>query len=182
MDFPLVSARFRLAHLLPAVGLAVILAGFGASGWVAVAAAALLWGLLGSLHTGLQISPDRQHSRDYWGLGRWRVGSWRPLPPVVGITLKYYATLAKGGRSATSWGVWKPTSHRHEELVLMLSLHHRATGLIVGRCALDDVNAAIDFAHELADYFDVPVHQHLPPHLFESLPPAAGRIGPGKAR
>ena len=133
---------------------------------------------LSSLYTGLEISVDRQRSRDYWGLLSWRFGRWQPLPPVVGITLKYYATRTKAGRpSALSGGVWKPTSRRHEELVLLLSLQNRATGLIVGRCALDDVNAAIDFAHELADYFNVPVQQYLPPHLFEPLPPAAGRIG-----
>ncbi|MEJ7664621.1 MAG: hypothetical protein WKG07_36450 [Hymenobacter sp.] len=137
---------------------------------------------LNSLYTGLEISADRRRSREYWGLRGWRVGSWRPLPPVVGITLKYYAVRTKASRvTSTSWGVWKPASHRHEELVVMLSLRNRATGLIVGRCALDDVNAAIDFAHELAGYFDVPVHQYLPPHLFEPLPPAAGRIGPDGA-
>lgn len=179
MDFPTTTARFRLAYLLPAAGLVLGLVVFGTSGWLVGAAGLLLLAGLSSIYTGLEISDDRQRSRDYRGLLSWRFGRWRPLPPVVGITLKYYATRAKAGRpSAISWGVWKPASRRHEELVLMLSLQNRLTGLIIGRCALDDVNEAIDFAHELAEYFDVPVRQYLPPHLFQPLPPAAGRIGP----
>ena len=179
MDFPVTSARFRLVHLLPAGGLAVVLVGFGAGSAAATAAGGLLWVLLGLVHTGLEISTDCRQRRAYWGLLGRRVGRWQPLPPVVGVTLKYYATLEKAGRpSARSWGVWKPANRRHEELVLMLSLQNRATGFIIGRCALNDVNAAIDFAHEVAAYFDVPVNQYLPPHLFQPLPPVAGSIGP----
>ena len=135
---------------------------------------------LSSLYTGLEISADRRHRRDYWGLLSRRFGRWQPLPPVVGITLKYHSTVTKAGQpNVTSQHTWKPARRRSEELVLMLSLPNQPTGLIVGRYDLDEVNEAIDFAHELAGYFDVPVNQYLPPHLFQPLPPVAGAIGPG---
>ena len=180
MDFPATTARFRSVYLFPAAGLTLGLLNSSASNWLAGAAGILLVAGLSSLYTGLEISADRRHRRDYWGLLGRRFGRWQPLPPVVGITLKYHSTVAKAGRpSALSWGIWKPASRRHQELVLMLSLSKQPTGLIVGRYDLDDVNAAIDFAHELAEYFDVPVNQYLPPHLFQPLPPVAGAIGPG---
>lgn len=180
MDFPVTTARFRSAYLFPAAGLTLGLLNSSASNWLAGAAGLLLVAGLSSLYTGLEISADRRHRRDYWGLLGRRFGRWQPLPPVIGITLKYYATVTKAGQpNVTSRNTWKPARRRSEELVLMLSLHNQPTGLIVGRYDLDEVNEAIDFAHELAEYFDVPVNQYLPPHLFQPLPPVAGAIGPG---
>ncbi|MGI4867320.1 MAG: hypothetical protein ACRYFZ_25605 [Janthinobacterium lividum] len=54
----------------------------------------------------------------------------------------------------------------------MLSLEHSNTGLIIKRFELDDVNQAIDTAHDIADFFDVPVHQFLPPTQFQPLNPS----------
>ena len=106
MNFFTISARFRPAHVLPAGALAVVLAAFGAGGAVATVAGVLLWVLLGSVHTGLEISADRQRSREYRTLLGRRVGRWQPLSPVVGVTLKYYSTVAKAGRpNALKWGI-----------------------------------------------------------------------------
>ena len=179
MNFPITYPYFHLKQLGPAASLTFGLLVLGVPGWLAGAIGLLGWAVLCSGCTGLEISPDRRRSRDYWGVLGLRFGSWQPLPPVVGVTLKYYATLAAGRSGPTSWGIWQQSSRRYEELVLMLSLHNQPTGIITGRYTLDEVNEAIDFAHELAAYFDVPVNQYLPPHLFEPLPPVAGSIGPG---
>jgi len=180
MDFPRTPARLRSIYLVPAGSVAVALAVFGMAGWAAGLLSILVWLVLCTVQTGQKLSPDLQRNRDYFGIVGRRFGSWQPLPPVVGVTLKYYATLEKASiTSATSWGIWNNPQRRHEELIVMLSLQHRASGLIVAHFGADDVNAAIDFAHDTADRLRVPVNQYLPPHLYQPLPLAAGSSLPG---
>ena len=132
-------------------------------------------------HTSVEISPDNRRYRTCYHVLGMHLGKWQPLPPVVGVTLKYYSVQGKAPDApATSWGIWNNTPPRHEKLIVMLSLRHSATGLILTYFDLDDVNTAIDFAHDTAERFQVPVHQYLPPHLFEPLPPVAGSIGPNE--
>lgn len=56
----------------------------------------------------------------------------------------------------------------------MLSLQHSANGLILAYFGPDDVNTAIDFAHDTAERFRAPVNQYLPPHLYQPMPSAIG--------
>jgi len=180
VDFPHPQPRFQLLYFLPCVGLVAILIASGTTNWVASSIGLVVYLLFSSVQTGLEISADMRQSRDYLALVRWRFGSWQPLPPVVGVTLKYYSTLEKASTSsATSWGVWNNPQRRHEEIIVMLSLQHSASGLIVAHFGADDVNAAIDFMHDTADRLRVPVHQYLPPHLYQPLPPATGGSLPG---
>ncbi len=175
VDFPRTQARFRFAYLAPAGSLAVALAAFGTANWVAGVLGVLAWLTLCTIQTGQEISTDLHRSRDYFALLSWRFGSWHPLPPVIGVTLKYYSSLEKASTpSATSWGVWNNPQKRHEELIVMLSLQHSANGLILAYFGPDDVNTAIDFAHDTAERFRVPVNQYLPPHLYQPMPSAIG--------
>ncbi|TDN40402.1 hypothetical protein A8B98_13230 [Hymenobacter sp. UV11] len=162
-------------YLLPCAALAAVLAAAGAAGWAAASIGLVGGLLLSSVEAGTEISPDLSQSRQYLSLLRWRVGRWQSLPPVVGVTLKYYSTLEKGDTaSTTSWGVWSNPRNRHEELIVMLSLQQRTNGFILAHFSPDDVNDAIDFAHDTAERFRVPVNQYLPAHLYQPLPPASG--------
>ncbi len=177
MDFPSLQPRFRFSYLLLAVALAAVLALYGAAVWVAgLFGLALVFGL-SSWGAGLEFSPDLQRYRPYSALGRWRFGRWQPLRPVVGVTLKYYSVLERASTSGSSnWGVWKSSHNRREELIVLLSLRGSATGLIMAHFTPDDVNDAIDFAHDTADRFRVPVNQYLPAQLFRPLPAAPGPL------
>lgn len=177
MDFPGLQPRFRFPTLLLAVGLAAVLVLYGVAIWVAgLAGLALVLGF-SSLGAGLEFSPNLQRYRNYFALRRWRVGRWQPLCPVVGVALKYYSSVAKSGDSdSTSKYTWKNSQGRHEELIVMLSQQQSKTGIIMAHFSLDAVNDAIDFAHELADYFQVPVNQYLPAHLFKPLPVTPGSL------
>ncbi|MDJ0365316.1 hypothetical protein QMK33_09130 [Hymenobacter sp. H14-R3] len=175
MDFPSLQPQFRFPTLLLAVGVAGVLVLYGAAVWVAgLVGLAVVLGL-SSLGTGLEFSPDLQRYRQYLELRRWRVGRWQSLPLVVGITLKYYSAVSKDSALGSSNKyAWKNPKGRHQELIVMLSQQRSATGIIMAHFSLDAVNDAIDFAHELADRFQVPVNQYLPTHLFQPLPAALG--------
>ena len=178
MNVPSLRPRFRVPHLLLAVGLGLGLALQGMQGWLA-GLVCLGVGLgLSSWGAGIEFSPDLQRYRHYFALRRWRFGRWQPLRPVVGITLKYHSTVTKGSAlgSANKYA-WQSSPSRHEQLIVLLSQQGSATGIILAYYSLDAVNEAIDFAHELADRFQVPVNQYLPAHLFQPLPPAAGLLG-----
>ena len=142
--------------------------------WVGIflSTVAILIGCLGKV--GVELRNDRKAYRDCFMLFSWRLGQWQPLLPVVGVTLKYFSYVSKKGKTPGSpfnWGIWNQGSQRHEELVVMLSLEHSRIGLIIKRFELDDVNQAIDMAHDTAEFFDVVVHQFLPPTHFQPLNP-----------
>lgn len=50
----------------------------------------------------------------------------------------------------------------------MLSVKDAATGFIIGRFAIDEVNTAIDLAYNTAKDFRVSVNLYLPPDKFTS--------------
>ncbi len=115
--------------------------------------------------TNLEISPDCRRFRDYYALFGLRLGRWQPLPPIVGVTLKFYSTISR----SNSKYEWNATTSHHEELVVLLSVKGSATGMIIGRFDPDDVNLAIDFAHDTAERLGVVVHTHLPADQFKPL-------------
>ena len=87
------------------------------------------------------------------------------MPAVVGVTLKYFATTTRGSAKYN----WKAPINRSEEVIVMLSVRNSSTGFIIGHFPVDNVNEAIDLAHDTADRFQVPVNTYLPPHLFKPL-------------
>jgi hypothetical protein len=94
------------------------------------------------------------------------MGRWQLLPPVIGITVKYYSSITRV-RAKYNQG---STRYRSEEVVVMLSVKGSTTGFIIGRFATDEVNTAIDLAYDTATGFRVPVNMYLPPDRF-TLPP-----------
>jgi hypothetical protein len=175
MNFPIRRARLRLAYFLPSVTLAFASFLLGFNSWVACVLGIMAWLISCTGSTGVEISPDFRQSREYTGFLGWRLGSWQPLAPVVGVTLKYFSELDQARTvNGSSWGIWNNMPRRHEELIVMLSLQRSATGLILAYFGPDDVNVAIDFAHDTAERFRVPVNQYLPAHLYQPLPPASG--------
>ena len=175
MDFPIRQARLRLAYLLPSVMLALASFLLGFNGWVAGLVGTMAWVISCTGSIGVEISPDFRQSREYTGFLGWRLGNWQPLAPVVGVTLKYFSELDQARTvNGSSWGIWNNMPRRHEELIVMLSLQRSATGLILAYFGPDDVNAAIDFAHDTAERFRVQVNQYLPAHLYQPLPSASG--------
>lgn len=177
MDAPLSRAGLPGAYFAYAVGAFFVLATVGVPGlWSA--GVGLMLCLLGVLaRSGTEFRADRSAYREYGELFGQRAGRWQPLRLVVGVTLKYFSSLSGGDSTPSgrnSWGIWNANPRRTEELVLMLSLENSPTGLILARCPLGAVNATIDAAHELAEFFGgVPVHQFLPPGQFQPL--EAGR-------
>lgn len=174
MFFPI--SRAWLIISAPLLGIAVLffttLLGGNIKLGIFLCVLAVLVGCSGKL--GIELRNDRKAYRNCLVLFGWRLGNWKPLPSVVGVTLKYFSYISRGVSTpsgATSWGIWSKSSQRQEELVVMLSLEHSRTGLIIKRFELDDVNQAIDMAHDTAEFFDVPVHQFLPSTHFQPLNP-----------
>jgi hypothetical protein len=163
--------RFQFGFLAVPVGVAAVALLMGATVWKALLLAVLLslpWAVLKAFYTGVELSADRRQFRSYFGLLGLKIGSWQPLPPVVGVTLKYYSKIQRSN-SRYSTSILSAAARRAEELVVLLSVPNSPTGIIVGRFALDDVNPAIDFAHDLADELDVGVNMYLPPNQFKPL-------------
>lgn len=117
-------------------------------------------------HTALEISEDLRRFRKYYAVLGYKIGDWRAMPTVVGVTIKYFATAT---RSSSKYN-WEHNSiHRYEEIIVMLSVRGSSTGFIIGRFSTDDVNEAIDLAHNTAERFQVEVNTYLPPQLFKPL-------------
>jgi len=116
-------------------------------------------------HTALEISEDLRRFRKYYAVLGYKIGNWRAMPTVVGVTLKYFATATRGSSKYS----WEAPINRSEEVIVMLSVHNSSEGFIIGRFSVDDVNKAIDLAHNTAEQFQVPVNTYLPSHIFKPL-------------
>ena len=128
--------------------------------------ALLLSGLVAGLgRQGTELSPDNRFYRSYFELLSWRFGQWQPLPPVVGITLKFFTEVTRGnaGNGAASWGVWDTSGVRYQKLVLLLSLQNSTTGLVINEFSADELPQARQAAQEAATRFGVPVREYLVP-------------------
>lgn len=118
------------------------------------------------IKSGMEFSSDYHSFRKYYSLFGWRLGRWEKLPPIVGITVKYFSEISGTSQSKYSW---KNAPTHYEKLIVMLSVKNKSVGIIIGNFSLDDVNPAIDFAHNIAEGFGVPVHIFLPENQFKQL-------------
>jgi hypothetical protein len=108
-------------------------------------------------HTALEISEDLRRYRKYYAVLGFKIGAWRPLPEVVGVTLKNFSTVTK---SSSRHG-WEASVNRSKEVVIMLSVRDSNTGFIIDRLSADNVSEAIDLAQDTAKRFNVPVNNYL---------------------
>ena len=111
---------------------------------------------------GMEFSADHGSVRDYYSLFGQRFGRWRPLPPIVGVTVKYFSEVVSPTPGRSSWGVWNDAPRHHKKLVVLLSVKNSPVGIIVGNFSLDEETEALDFAQGIAEGFAVPVHTFLP--------------------
>ena len=118
---------------------------------------------------GMEFSADNQSFREYYSLLGQRFGQWELLPPIVGVTVKYFSEMERGGSSRYSWGIWNNAPRSHGMLIVMLSVKNKSTGIIIAKFSIDDVNSTVDFAHVVAGNFSVPVNTFLPADLFNPL-------------
>ncbi|RYE90046.1 MAG: hypothetical protein EOO37_03845 [Cytophagaceae bacterium] len=116
-------------------------------------------------HTALEISEDLRRFRKYYAVIGYKIGDWRAMPTVVGVTIKYFSTATRGN---SKYG-WEAPINRLEEVIVMLSVRNSSEGFIIGRFSVDDVNEAIDLAHNTAERFQVAINTYLPSHLFKAL-------------
>ncbi|QJX48538.1 hypothetical protein HMJ29_17085 [Hymenobacter taeanensis] len=119
------------------------------------------------VQTGLEIDTTNRLQRTYYTVLGDVVGSWEPLPPIAGVTLKYFSTVTHNTTpsSKNSWGIWKDDHKRNEELIVMLSVAQSNTGITLQAFSIDRLQAAHDFGQSLASQFGVPLNIYLPPHL-----------------
>ena len=118
---------------------------------------------------GMEFSADHRASREFYSLFGRKFGRWKPLPPIVGVTVKYFSEVASITPGSYSWGIWNTAPKHYEKLVVMLSVQDKPVGIIIGNFPLGDVNEALDFAHNIAEEFAVPVHTFLPANQFKPL-------------
>ena len=112
---------------------------------------------------GVEVRPAPRALRAYYALFGRRWGRWQPLPPIVGVTVKYFSERVPFTPGKYSWGVWNnPPPRRDEQLVVLLSVQNNPVGVVIGHFAVDDDTGAVAFARGLADDLAVPVHTFLP--------------------
>lgn len=119
------------------------------------------------VYTGQEMDLIRMMQRTYYTVIGQDFGNWEPLPPIAGVTLKYFSSIAKNEApsSRASWGIWNDTHKRTEEIIVMLSVGKSSSGITLQTFPLDKLQAAQEFAQDLADQLRVPLHTFLPPHL-----------------
>jgi len=121
------------------------------------------------VHWGTEVDTTRRLQRTYYTLMGYSFGHWEPLPPIAGITLKYFSTISsnKTPSARNSWGIWNDGNKRNEEVVVMMSVAHSSTGIIIKTVPLSELQAALEYAQLLAQQLDVPLNTYLPAHIAE---------------
>ena len=150
-------------------GVAFVLVVGGANRELTVGLTLVACLLDGLFQAGLEVCAVPRAMREYYSLFGRRWGRWQPLPPIVGVTVKYFSELIPPTPGKYSWGVWNDQPRRDEQLVVLLSVQDKPVGVVVGHFAPDEAAGALAFARGLADAFAVPVHTFLP-----GKPPQAG--------
>ena len=148
------------------IGMFVLLAICGVDSKIAVTLALGGCLLITLIKAGIEFSADYRSYREYYSLFGMRFGAWKRHPSIVGVTIKYFSETASTKSHKYSWN---DTPAQHKKLIVMLSVENKSDGIIIGDFSLNDVNSAIDFAHDIAEGFGVPVHLFLPSNQFKPL-------------
>jgi len=118
---------------------------------------------------GMEFSADHRAVREYYSLFGWRFGRWQSLPPIVGVTVKYFSEIVSPTPGRYSWGIWNDAPWHYAKLVVLLSVKNNPVGMVVGNFSLNEATEALDFARVMAEGFAVPVHTFLPDEQFNAL-------------
>lgn len=119
------------------------------------------------VHWGTEVDTLRRLQRTYYTVLGLSFGRWKPLPPIVGVTLKYFSSVSHNPTpsSSTSWGIWKDNFKRDEEVIIMLSIVQSSTGIIIRTVPIVELEAALEYAQSLAHQLGVPLNTYLPAHI-----------------
>lgn len=118
---------------------------------------------------GMEFSADHRAVPEYYSLFGWRFGRWQSLPPIVGVTVKYFSEIVSPTPGRYSWGIWNDAPWHYAKLVVLLSVKNNPVGMVVGNFSLNEATEALDFARVMAEGFAVPVHTFLPDEQFNAL-------------
>lgn len=122
----------------------------------------MLGGLIASFgKVGVEFSTDFRSFREYHALFGWRIGRWQQLPIISGVTLKYFSEVIPTD-STYSWGIWNDKPTIAKELIVMLSIQNKSTGIIIGRFSVQDTHQAVGYVQGVAKDFGVPARIYLP--------------------
>lgn len=151
-----------IAYGIP-IGLFFFLVGLKIEFFVSAGIGFLICLIIGHGSSGLEVSADRRSMRKYYVLLGVQIGGrWEKLPSIIGVTLKYFSEITHSSSNYKTWGVWKDSSKRYEEIIVMLSVHNSSTGIILSRFPTSYLEQSTAFAHDIAEIFDVPVNKYLP--------------------
>ena len=118
---------------------------------------------------GMEFSADHRAVRAYYSLFGRRFGRWQPLPPIVGVTVKYFSEVVSPTPGRYSWGIWNDAPRHYAKLVVLLSVKNNLVGIVVGNFSLDKATEALDFARNMAEGFAVPMHTFMPGEQFNAF-------------
>ncbi|UOQ68260.1 hypothetical protein [Hymenobacter volaticus] len=119
------------------------------------------------VHWGTEVDITLGLQRTYYTVVGYSYGNWKPLPPIAGITLKYFSTISYNvtPSSRTSWGIWNDAKKRDEEIIIMMSVTQSSTGIIIKTAPLSELQVALEYAQGLAKQLNVPLNTYLPAHI-----------------
>ena len=120
-------------------------------GWFLGCSGLLLGVSLGFMYKGIGFDLPGKRYRVYTGLFQWRFGTWAFLPPVSGVTVKYFSELVTSGKPG------RMRTDKADYYVLMLSVTNSSQGIIIQRFNLDQKEYALSLAEQIADILDVSI-------------------------
>ncbi len=85
-----------------------------------------------------------------------------------GVTIKQFSEFLTDD-SRYNAGIWDSSPKRYKEVIVMLSVKDSSTGIIIARFSENEITQAIEFSSNIAEKFNVPVSDFLPPNLLKSL-------------
>ena len=117
----------------------------------------ILLGLsLGFLYKGLGFDLAGKRYRVYSGLFQWRFGTWQSLPPIAGVTVKYFSELITSGERG------HVRTDKAGYYILMLSVSQSSQGIILQEFPMSQRDYVIKLGEQIASTFNVPMHSFLP--------------------
>ncbi|WP_162910555.1 hypothetical protein [Hymenobacter oligotrophus] len=118
------------------------------------------------VQSGFEIDQARRLQRTCIIVLGHSLGRWKSLVSIVGITLKHFTSAQHNNTpSSSSWGIWNDAYRVKQEVVVMLSIAHSNTGIIVKTLPLGELQATQTFAAGLAEQLGIPLNVYLPTSL-----------------
>ena len=105
----------------------------------------------GFLHEGIDFDLDCKRYRLYTGLYRWKIGAWKQMPIICGVTIKYFSELVT---TEDDTGL---RTDKNARLILMLSVANSPQGIIIQQFDLTEKKHALITGARIAEALQVPL-------------------------